>query len=248
MLRKTTGIVLRTQDYGETHKLVTIFTKEIGKITTISRGANKPRSRLSAVSQILIEAYFLLYVPKGLATLRQGEVISTFRHIRTDLLRTAYATYIMELTDRLIGEKEPDLYIYKELQQTLNWMNENENFAIPIMMYEFKLFKKGGFAPIVDTCVNCRIGENLIAFSVQEGGVLCERCLPIDEYAKRLSPALLRILSICLHVELERVGNINVKKENIAILRFLIDQYYERYGGYFLKSKKFIKDLEKLEE
>lgn len=248
MLRKTEGIVLRTQDYGETHKLVTLFTKEVGKITTISRGANKPRSRLSAVSQLFIEAEYLLYIPKGLATLRQGEVISTYRHIRADLSKTAYAAYIIELTDRILEDKTPDLYIYNELKQTMNWINEEEDYLIPIMMYEMKLFNKGGFAPVLDRCVNCNHTGSLVAFSVQEGGALCEPCMSIDQYAVRLSPSLLRILSICLHVELNRVGNIKVKAENIKLLQSLFDQYYDRYGGYKLKSKKFLKDLNKLEE
>jgi len=248
MLQKTVGIVLRTQNYGETHKLVTIFTKDIGKVTTISRGANKPRSRLSAVSQLFIEAEFLLYIPKGLATLRQGEVLSTFRHIRADLSRTAYAAYIIELTDRLLEDKTPDPYIYHELKQTMDWINNEEDYLIPVMMYEMKLFKKGGFAPVVDQCVNCNREDKLSSFSVQEGGALCERCSSIDQYAIRLSPALFRILSICLHVDLNRVGNIKVKQENIALLRSLFDQYYDRYGGYHLKSKKFLNELNKLEE
>lgn len=247
MLRKTVGIVLRTQDYGETHKLVTIFTKEVGKITAISRGANKPRSRLSAVSQLFIEAEFLLYIPKGLATLRQGDVVSTYRHIRTDLLRTGYAAYIIELTDRLLEEKVPDSYIYAELNNTLHFINDETDYLIPVMMYEMKLFKKGGFAPIVDRCVNCNRSEDLCAFSLQEGGLLCERCIVIDRYAVQLNPPLIRTLAIFLHVELNRIGNIKMKAENIALLRSLFDEYYERYGGYRLKSKKFLDDLQKLD-
>lgn len=248
MLQRTEAIVLRTQDYGETHKLITLFTKEMGKITAISRGANKPRSRLSAVSQVFVEADFLLYVPKGLASVRQANAINTYRHIRTDLSKTAYAAYIVELTDRLTDEKKPDLYIYNELTQTLTWINEETNYLIPVMMYEMKLFQKGGFAPLIDQCVNCNCNEGLTAFSVQEGGVLCDRCVMIDRYHIRLSPSLLRILSIFLHVELERVGNIKVKDENIKLLRSIFDQYYERYGGYKLKSKKFLNELSKLEE
>lgn len=248
MLQKSIGIVLRTQDYGETHKLVTIFTKDIGKITAISRGANKPRSRLSAVSQLFIEAEFLLYIPKGLATLRQGDIISTFRHIRTDLSRTAYAAYIIELTDRIVEEKNPDPYIYAELNRTLHYINNETDYLIPIMMYEMKLFQKGGFAPIVNRCVNCNQTENFYGFSVQEGGILCERCAPIDRYAVQLPPSLFRMLAIFLHVELDRVGKIKVKEENITKLRSLFDQYYDRYGGYRLKSKKFLDDLHKLDE
>lgn len=247
MLHKTDGIVIRTQDYGETHKLVTIFTKKIGKITAISRGANRPRSRLTAVSQLFIEGDFLLYVPKGLATLRQGDVLESFRNIRQDLSRTAYAVYIVELTDKLIEEKEPDPFIYEQLKLTLEWINRKDEYAIPVMMYELKLFKKGGFAPVIDRCVNCQSVQKPFVFSIKEGGALCPRCIAMDEHAIQLDPILFKILSICLHIGLDRVGNINVKDKNILLLRMIIDQYYDRFGGFYLKSKKFLKQLDELD-
>ncbi|HLS22509.1 MAG TPA: DNA repair protein RecO [Pseudogracilibacillus sp.] len=247
MLQKTTGIVLRTQDYRETHKLVTIFTKDFGKLTAISQGANKPRSRLSAVSQLFTYAQFLLYIPKGLATLRQGEVLSTYRNIRQDLTRTSYAAYIIELTDKLLEERKAEPILFYQLEQTLNWINEEDDYLIPIMMYEMKLFQYGGFAPVVDRCVNCNHKEPLYSFSIQEGGALCRRCSPIDQYATILQPALFRILTIFQQVPLERVGNINVKEENINLLRKLFDSYYERYGGYRLKTKKFLNSLNELD-
>lgn len=247
MLHKTVGIVIRTQDYGETHKLVTIFTKKLGKVTAISRGANRPRSRLSAVSQLFIEGDFLLYVNKGLGTLNQGEVIASYRNIREDLMRTAYAAYIAELTDKLLEEKEPDPFIYEQLKQTLDWMNEKAHYEIPVMMYELKLFQKGGFAPVIDKCVNCGSTEKPFGFSIKEGGALCPRCTTLDEQVISLEPALFKVLSICLNVGLERVGKINVKEKNIRMLRSIIDQYYDRYGGFQLKSKKFLDQIDKFE-
>lgn len=247
MLHKTVGIVIKTQDYGETHKLVTIFTKKIGKVTTISRGANRPRSKLSAVSQLFIEGEFLLYVPKGLATLNQGEVIESFRNIREDLLRTAYAAYMVELTDKLIEEKKPDPFIYDQLKLTLDWINTKDDYEIPVMMYELKLFNKGGFAPVVDQCVNCESNQKPFVFSIQEGGALCPKCVLLDENAITLEPALFKILSICLHFGLDRIGNINVKEKNLRLLRTIIDQYYDRYGGFRLKSKKFLNQIDKFE-
>lgn len=246
MLYKTVGIVLRTQDYGETHKLVTIFTKDFGKLTAISRGANRPKSRLSSVSQPFVEGEFLLYVPKGLATIRQGEIISVFRNIRTDLSRTAYSAYIVELTDKLISEKTPDPFIYNELKMTLDWINREEAYDIPVMMYEMKLFQKGGFAPIVDQCVNCNSVKRPFVFSIQEGGSLCSNCAAIDKYAIQLEPPLFRMLAMFLQIELNRVGNIKVKKSNVEKLRLLFDQYYDRYGGFTLKSKKFLNEINKL--
>src|SRR5690625_1146290 len=153
MLTKVEGIILKSKDYGETHKIVTIYTKQYGKLSAICRGANKVKSRLSSVTQPFIKGDFLIYLSKGLSTVRQGEMINSFRHIREDIIKTAYAAYITELTDKLMESKQPDHYLYTQLSHTLTWLNDKEEYSIPIMMYEFKLFNKGGFAPLVDRCV-----------------------------------------------------------------------------------------------
>lgn len=246
MLRQLEGIILKTRDYGETHKIITIYTKEIGKITAIARGANKPKSKLSAVSQVFIQGEFLTYVTKGLSTIQQGQTLSSFRHIREDIVKTAYAAYLIELTDKLIEEKRPDPFIYDQLSKTLAWIDEKEEFMIPLMMFELKLFAKGGFAPIVDRCVRCGRTEGFQSFSIQEGGVLCEQCYPIDDRAIQLSTSILKLLSIFLHVGLERIGDISVKQSNEQLLRKIFDQYYDQYGGFALKSRNFLSQIDLL--
>jgi len=246
MLRQLEGIILKTRDYGETHKIITIYTKEIGKITAIARGANKPKSKLSAVSQVFIQGEFLIYVTKGLSTIQQGQTLSSFRHIREDIVKTAYAAYLIELTDKLIEEKRPDPFIYDQLSKTLAWIDEKEEFMIPLMMFELKLFAKGGFAPIVDRCVRCGRTEGFQSFSIQEGGVLCEQCYPIDDRAIQLSTSILKLLSIFLHVGLERIGDISVKQSNEQLLRKIFDQYYDQYGGFALKSRNFLSQIDLL--
>lgn len=247
MLRQVEGIVLKSQDYGETHKIITVFSKDIGKITAIARGANKPKSKLSAVSQVFIKGDFLVYLTKGLGTVQQGQTINSHRYIREDIIKTAYAAYMLELTDKLMEKNTPDPFIYQQLQLTLDWMNKEDAFMIPLLMYEMKLFAKGGFAPIVDSCVNCGQTEDLTSFSIQEGGVLCRRCYPIDSRAIQLPMNLIKALSIFLHVGLERVGNISMKKQNEQLLRTIFSEYYEVFGGFYLKSLKFLKQIDLLQ-
>lgn len=247
MLRQIDGIVLKTRDYGETHKIITILTKQLGKISAIARGANKPKSKLSAVSQVFVQGNFLIYVSKGLSTIQQGQIMASYRSIREDIIKTAYAAYVIELTDKLLDEKQPDPFFYHELSGTLDWIDEHNDYMIPIMMYELKLFAKGGFAPIVDRCVICGRAQLFHSFSIQEGGVLCEQCHHYDNRAVQLHPSLFKLLSIFIHVQLDRVGTISVKKENEQVLRKLFDQYYEAYGGFTLKSKKFLSQIDLLQ-
>lgn len=246
MLKQVQGIVLKTQDYGETHKIITVFTKESGKITALCRGANKVKSRLSAVSQMFIEAEFLAYFSKGLSTVQQGQMLESYRSIREDIIKTAYATYILELTEKIIEPKQHHLYLYDQLQKTLHFINNHESYMVPLMMYELKLYQIGGFAPVLDHCVNCTRQELPYTFSVQEGGFLCPYCTNNDPYTMNIPKAFTRLLPIFLHTDLERIGTISIKRENELFLRTLLDQYYDQYGGFTLKSKRFLQQIDRL--
>lgn len=243
MLEKVDGVIIRSNDYGETHKIVTIFSNKLGKISALARGAKKPKSRMAAVTQPFIFGQFYIYINSGLSTIQQGEVIDSFRSVREDIIKTAFSAYIVELTDKLMESKSPDGYIFEELLGTMRWIEENDDAAIPIMMYELKLFKKGGFAPTVHSCSNCGGKERFISFSIREAGLLCSNCSGIDPHAFAISPVIAKLLYIFSTVELKRVGTISVKQENIKLLRKIIDAYYEQYGGYFLKSRKVINQL-----
>lgn len=246
MLEKIEGIVIKSQNYGETHKIITIFSKEIGKITAICRGANRARSRFMAITQPFIQAQFLIYVSKGLSTVQQGEVIQSFRAIREDIVKTAYAAYAVELFEKMTETKQQDYYLYDELIKTMQRINEDDEPLIPILMLELKLYEKNGFGPKVDECVNCHEENYPFSFSIREGGLLCQQCRQIDDQAILLPNNITKLLPIFLNVSLERIGNIDVKKENQLLLRRIFDAYYDQYGGYYLKSKRFLSQLDLL--
>lgn len=245
MLEKIDGVIIKTKDYGETHKIVTIFSQKIGKFSAIARGAKKPKSRMAAVTQPFIYGQFFVYLNKGLSTIQQGEIIHSFRSIREDIVKTAYAAYLTELTEKLLDDQLPFAEIYKEFIQTLKWISEYDDIDIPLMMYEMKLYRAGGFAPTVDGCANCGSKNSPFVFSIVEGGLLCSKCQHLDPDAIPLTNTIVKLLYLFSTVGMERLGNISVKDENRLLLRGLLDHYYDQYGGYFLKSKRFLNQLDK---
>ncbi len=247
MLEKIDGFIIKTIDYSETHKIVTIFSKKIGKFTAIARGAKKPKSRMAALTQPFIYGQFFVYLQQGLSTIQQGEIIQSYRNIREDIVKTAYASYVSELTDKLLDDRRPDYYLFDQFRLTFDWISDHNEYEIPVLMYELKLFKKGGFAPVVDACVQCGKKNSPYAFSIREGGLLCTQCKAFDPEAVMLSDVLVRLLYIFSTVGLERVNSISLKAENRTMLRRLLDAYYDEYGGYKLKSKKFLQQIHHLE-
>ena len=246
MLEKVEGVIIRTQDYGETHIIATLLSNKLGKIGVLARGAKKPKSRMSAVTQLFIHGEYLVRLGKGLSVIEQGDVIQSHRKIREDMFLTAYASYLAELTNILLDEKSPNYYIYQQFLATLNGIVEQKDPLVLSMMYEMKLYKVAGFAPIIDYCQSCQQSDQIRAFSIKEAGVLCQRCLSIDPNHWPINETQYKLLHLFADVDMERVANITVKQENKLVIQQILEQYYDTYGGLALKSRKFLKQIDKL--
>lgn len=246
MLQKIEGLVLRTTDYGESNKIVVIFTRENGKIGAMARGAKKPNSRLASVSQPLTYGHFLVMLGSGLGSLQQGEIIHPLKSLKQDIFLTAYASYLVELTDKATEERKRNPYLFELLIQTLTYMDEGLDPQVLTNIYEMKLLNSFGLYPILDGCAICKETEGTFAFSIKEGGFICHRCIHNDPHHLKISPSVARLLRLFYYIDIHRLGSINVKDETKREIKKVIDAYYEEYSGLQLKTKKFLTQLEKL--
>jgi DNA repair protein RecO (recombination protein O) len=244
MLQKCEGIVIRSTAYGETNKIVTIYTREWGKVGVMARGAKKPNSRLSAITQLFSYGFFLIQKGSGLGNMQQGELISSMRTIREDILLTAYASYVLELTDKCTDEKKPNPYLFELLSQTLTFMNEGYDLDILIHIFEMKMLNSLGLYPILNKCAVCEQTDGHFSFSIRENGFLCHRCVEGDPYHFNISSATVKLLRIFYYLDLSRLGDISVKEDTKKELKRVIDAYYEEYSGLHLKSKRFLNQME----
>lgn len=248
MLEKCEGIIIRTTNYGETNKIVTLYSREWGKVGVMARGAKKPNSRLAAVTQLFTYGYFLVQRSSGLGLLQQGEMISSMRSIREDIFLTAYASYIVDLTDKSTEDKKPNPFLFELVFQSLNLINEGYDTEIIINIFEMKMLNSLGLYPVLNQCALCRNTDGHFSFSIREGGLICHRCLGKDPYHFKISPATVKLLRLFYYFDLSRLGNISVKPETKAELKKVISAYYDEYSGLNLKTKKFLKQMEKYEE
>ncbi len=248
MFQKCEGIVIRRTDYGETHKIITIFTREFGKIGVIARGASKPTSRLASATQLFCYGYFVVSTSTGLGSVQQGEMIDSMRFIREDLYATAYASYIIELLDRSVDDKKPNPYLFELTYQTLHYINEEYDPEILKFIFEMKMLPVNGIHPILNQCAVCGETEGKFAFSLRESGFICHRCLEQDRYHLKISPAAVKLLRVFYYFDLSRLGTISVKSETKKELQKVIDAYYDEYSGLHLKSKKFLKQLDSMKD
>ncbi|MFY0757532.1 DNA repair protein RecO [Metabacillus dongyingensis] len=246
MLQKCEGIVIRTNDYGETNKIVTIYTRELGKVGVMARGAKKPNSRLTSSTQLFTYGYFLFQKSSGLGGLQQGETISSMRGIREDIFLTAYASYAAELLDKSTEQNEPNPFLFELFSQTLQLLNEGVDPDVLLYIFEMKILNVLGLYPQLDSCVNCSSKDGTFHFSIRENGFICHRCFEVDPYRLPISQATAKLLRLFYYFDLERLGKVTVKPETKTELKLVIDSYYSEYSGIFLKSKKFLDQMESL--
>ena len=246
MLQKCEGIVIRTNDYGETNKIVTLYTRELGKVGVMARGAKKPNSRLTASTQLFTYGYFLFQKSTGLGGLQQGETIASMRGIREDIFLTAYASYMAELLDKSTEQNDPNPFLFELFSQSLKLLNEGVDPDVLLHIFEMKMLNVLGLYPQLDSCVNCGSRDGTFHFSIRENGFLCHRCFEMDPYRLKISQGTAKLLRLFYYFDLDRLGQVSLKPETKAELKMVIHTYYSEYSGLFLKSKRFLDQMDAL--
>lgn len=200
-LYRATGVVLRTIKLGEADRIVTLCTKERGKIRAVAKGVRKTKSkfggRLEPISHVAIQGY----EGRGeLDIVTQADTIDAFRNVRESLDGVRRSMSLLEAIDNVVQEGEPSPRLYQMLVGALRSMNEQES-ALIVPAFFWKLLAYEGVQPMLDECASCGATEPLVAFDLNEGGVLCASC----RRGFPLSPEVLDLLRRTLHGDLARV-------------------------------------------
>ncbi|MCX7570831.1 DNA repair protein RecO [Tumebacillus sp. DT12] len=250
-MNKVEAIVLRTVDYGETHKILTLYSAQMGKIAALARGAKKPRSDLAAVCQPFTYGTFLLYIGErqGMGTISQAEVLDSFRAIREDLFKAAYASYVAELTDRFCADREPSPSLFLLLQTVLHYLtDEDKDPEVLVRLYETKMLDLAGIRPELYHCAHCfRPVETSIRFSILHGGPLCGACHQSDERAVWMKPVTLKLMQTFQGMDVRRLGQTRVGDDVKRQLNKILRQYLDEYSGVQFRSRGFLDQLHKYE-
>lgn len=182
-LYRDRGIVLRTYKLGEADRIVVLMTEDHGEVRAVAKGARRTLSRFGARLEPPSHVAIQLYRGRGdLDTITQVETIDHFRALRTDLDRLSRALTMVEATDQVALEREPNPDLYRLLLGALRTLAGSDS---PLVTAGFlwKLLALDGVAPILDTCVACGTSTDLVAIDLLEGGVLCRddrRGLPVS--------------------------------------------------------------------
>ncbi len=199
---RTEGVVLRRRDFGESDRILVIFTKKLGRIAGIAKGARKPSSKISGHLELFSRASFLVSRGRNLQLVTQAETIESYNRLRGDLSGIGLGSYIVELVDALTTEEGSNVRLYELLVTTLKALDSGLEPAIVIHNFELQLLRLTGFQPEFFICVECGnpITEQDQYISGELGGVICPKCIK-DIGRVEYRPISARILKYLRHFQ-----------------------------------------------
>ena len=178
---KASAIVIRAVDFSESSLVVTLFTREFGKLGALAKGAKRLKNPFESALDLLAlcRIVFLHKSSESLDLLTEAKLIRRFRPHGRDLLGVYAGYYVAELLGGLTDDDDPHPRLFDLADATLAALAAGEPAARRVIRYELGMLRLLGLMPALENCSECGaevLPSGRIAFGQNEGGVLCERC------------------------------------------------------------------------
>lgn len=178
---KTTAIVLRMVEFSESSCVVTLFTRDFGKIGALAKGARRPKSPFDSALDLLAlcRIVFIHKSSDALDLLTEAKLERRFRAAGRDLSRLYAGYYVVELLQELTDYGDPHPELFALARRTLADLDGDAHVAESVVRFEVGLLRLLGFMPSLDACVSCGCelqDQERALFGQIAGGVLCREC------------------------------------------------------------------------
>lgn len=238
------GFILRQRDYRDSDKLLSIFTEKRGKITAVAKGIKKPKSSLRACAQPFCHAYFHLNQGREMDLLTQGRLLDFYANSRSDLERSLYCIYLMELLDKSLLENTPLPALYNALLLVLQAINEQGLNPLFIRYFEVQLLTSLGYKPVLSHCLSCQCkAAASFRFSLAEGGLVCPQCCEEGAAFVGVSGETMGMLRLLSEGSFQALPRVKASPAALRELEYLLEKYLEYHLERRFKLKNTIRLL-----
>ena len=229
----TRALLLRSVDYGDADRVVTLFTERFGKTACIARGARRSRKRFGgALSPLAVLSVELQRGRGELATLTSAQLQTPFVRLLGDLARMNAAFSGLELLRALSPDHEPDAAVFAHACELFAQLDAGELPAEPLgLCFAWRLLALAGMAPRLDRCGLCGKAprpEQAAELDVLQGHLVCRQC---GGAPHRLHAALRARLSQALTVAWADAASADLPLSELASARRVLDAYIEARLG-----------------
>ncbi|MFH1856288.1 MAG: DNA repair protein RecO [Candidatus Omnitrophota bacterium] len=248
-IQKTQAIVLKNQDIRETSLLLTLFTKDFGKIQGIAKGIRGKNSRISNSFEPFSYCNIVFYEKKrsNLHLVSHCDLKRYFHDLRKDLIKVSYAYYFTELVKNFLQLHDKNEDIFNLLFNALDFLDKSKmDVRILARAFELKLLSLSGFKPKIDSCLKCSaLVKDKAFFNFSEGGLLCPDCAAkIRQTHTIIKQEILFFMHLLEYKDLFEIIRLKITPRIHKDLILIIHQFMNIHIEKKFKSLDFVRQLE----
>lgn len=246
MIIRTEAIVLRAMEYRETSQIVTLFTRERGKMAVLAKGARLLKSRFGSSLQPMSYTQVVFYYKptRGLQTLSESAHVQPFHNISRDLEKISIGLRMVELVYALMQEEEQHPQVFNLLVEALSRLDESDAHAANLLPYfQMRLGTALGFAPDIDREKVEHLPDEGGVLALDTGAILLPEAAP--PAARRASRTALRAFAIFARADLDTVMRMRLDANTRRTVNTLVEDFlrYHVEDAYPSRSDKIIGQL-----
>lgn len=156
-LVETEAIVLRTYRLGEADKIVSLFTRQMGRVRAVASGAQRTKSRYGGSLEALgyVRLWFYERENRDLARLNSAEIIESFFEMQRDYGKHLAGQYVVEVCEQLLPEREVNERVFRLLLVVLRSLKRFREVDRPLIYFNYWMLRLAGFLPDLAVCGGC---------------------------------------------------------------------------------------------
>ncbi len=233
---KGTGIVIRAVDFSETSQIVTLFTREHGKLSGIAKGGRRPKGSFESALDLLalVRIVFLRKSSDALDLLTEAKLLRRFRPFGRDLFGLYVGYYVAELLDALTEDYHPNGPLFDLAEETLALLADGEEPRRLLARFELQLLFHLGLAPSLEQCADCGAAvaaTGKTALGLLDGGVLCDRCKQGKRHVAVVHGGTLRTMRQLIDTQSGAWRRVRIDARTQGEIRGVLNRYMSHLLG-----------------
>ena len=220
------AIVLRVTDYNDRDALLTVLTRNHGKLTVKARGLRRKNSPLIAPCQLLAFGEFTLFEYRGMYTINEAHSIELFQNLRRDLTKLSLGTYFAQVAEVISQEDLPNPELQALLLNSLYVLSKLELPEAQVKAaFELRSACLAGYTPNLFGCHICG-NQTPDRFDLSAGQLECSQC-PSGAGGIRMpvTPGILQAMQYISMCEPKKLFAFSLGEENMVSLASLTEAY-----------------------
>jgi DNA repair protein RecO (recombination protein O) len=242
---KASAIVIRTVEFSETSLVVTLFTREFGKIGALAKGARRLKGPFESALDLLAlcRIVFLHKSSDALDLLTEAKLLRRFRPAGHDLSGLYAGYYVAELLGELTDEDDPHPELFDLADETLVALAAGESVAKWVVRFELGALRLLGHIPSLGACAECGVTvvpAGRVAFGQLDGGVLCPACREGKNQVVLVSAGVLRAMTQLADPDRQAWRRLEMNARSLGELRGLLNHYFTHLLGKKPRMHKYL--------